>query len=360
MSQNKITDKNLWVNNTIGAEDAVFYDVREKPFSIYGLYEPLTEPEFKRMPDEVAASVSRDVSILARNTAGGRVRFCSDSMYVAIRAEMPSIGRFSHMPLSGSAGFDLYIDVPGEGSRFRKSFMPAYNIKDGYESKINFYQKKMRYFTINFPPYSDVKNLYVALQKDATVGEGLSYRNSLPVVYYGSSITQGGCCSRPGNSYQNIISRRLGLDYLNLGFSGAGKAEQAMLDYLASLPMMAFVCDYDHNAPNPEHLRNTHLNLYKRIRAAHPTIPFLMISRSDFDSAYDENILRRDIIVDTYRYARAQGDKNVYCIDGASVFRGPYSEMCTIDGVHPGDLGFALMADAIESELRRALTQNAL
>lgn len=358
MSHNKVVDKNLWVDNSIGVTDAVLYDVRQKPFTIYGLYEPLTEPEFKRMPDDVAASVSPEVATLARNTAGGRIRFCTDSMYVAIRAELQNICRVPHMPLSCSAGFDLYIDVPGEGSRFRKSFMPAYNITDGYESKIDFYEKKMRYLTINLPPYTDVKNLWIGLQKDATVGEGLKYRNELPVVYYGSSITQGACASRPGNSYQNILARRLNLDYRNFGFSGAGKAEEPMLDYLASLPMMAFVCDYDHNASNPEYLRNTHLNVYKKIRAAHPEIPFIMISRSDFDCAYNENILRRDVIMDTYRYARAQGDRNVYYIDGASVYRGPYSEMCTIDGVHPGDLGFALIADAIGAELVRAFTQN--
>ena len=166
MAQNHtVTDKNLWVDNSIGENDAVLYDVRERPFEIYGLYSPLTEPEFKRMPDDVAASVSPEVATLARNTAGGRIRFSSDSMYVAIRAEMYEICRVPHMPLSGSAGFDLYIDVPGEGSRFRKSFMPSYQMKDGYESKISFYEKKMRYFTINLPPYSGVKNLQIALQK---------------------------------------------------------------------------------------------------------------------------------------------------------------------------------------------------
>ena len=82
-----------------------------------------------------------------------------------------------------------------------------------------------------------------------------------------------------------------------------------------------------------------------------------MISRYDFDCAYDENIIRRDVIYDTYRYARQNGDNNVYYIDGASVFRGPYEDMCTVDGTHPNDLGFALLADAIGAELKRAFTQ---
>jgi hypothetical protein len=82
-----------------------------------------------------------------------------------------------------------------------------------------------------------------------------------------------------------------------------------------------------------------------------------MISRVDFDHSYNDSILRRDVIIDTYRYARANGDRNVYYIDGAGVFRGPYQEMCTTDGCHPTDLGFALMADAIGNELERAFTQ---
>ena len=145
---------------------------------------------------------------------------------------------------------------------------------------------------------------------------------------------------------------------INLGFSGSGRAEDRIVDYMAGLSMSAFVSDYDHNAPNVAHLAATHCKMYQKIRAAHPEIPYIMISRVDFDCNYHENVARRDVILDTYRYARAQGDRNVYLIDGESVFRGRYIDMCTVDGVHPNDLGFALMADAVEATLRRALTQH--
>ena len=120
--------------------------------------------------------------------------------------------------------------------------------------------------------------------------------------------------------------------------------------------MSAFVCDYDHNAPSAEHLRNTHLKLYQKIRAAHPTIPFLIMSKPDFNYSLNpqsENKLRRDVIYETYRYAISNGDQNVYFIDGESIFRGPYEDMCTVDGCHPNDLGMALMADAVSETLRR-------
>ena len=351
-------DQNMAIRSTISEPDICFYDVRKPPFDVYGFYNYQTETKFKRMPDAVAETVNEGVKMLNYATAGGRVRFCTDSQYVAIRAIMPHIEHMSHFAMTGSSSFDLFIDDPESGvSRFHRPFRIDKDAKGGYESIIKFGKKQMRYFTINFPTYSYVKDLFIGLQETASVGEGLKYRPIAPVVYYGSSITQGACASRPGNIYQNIISRHMNLDYINLGFSGSGRAEDTMVDYLCSLEMSAFVCDYDHNAPDVAHLEATHRKMYEKIRASHPEIPYIMISRVDFDLEYDANIKRRDVIIDTYRYARANKDKNVYFIDGAGVFRGPYQDLCTTDGCHPTDIGFALMADAIECELKRAFTQ---
>ena len=358
-----IPDQNLQVTASIGDVEVTLYSVRQKPFSIYGLYRPTEEPTFKRMPDEVTQAVSESLFSLGRSSAGGRVRFCTDSPFISIRAEYDKVGRLPHMPLTGSAGFDLYLDDPETGiSRYYKTFTPPYDMTDSYESIQTFPSARLRYFTIHFPGYSNVRNLWVGLAPNATLGEGAKYRDVAPIVYYGSSITQSGCVSRPGNAYQNVISQRLNIDHLNLGFSGNGRAEESVARYLSSLDMSVFVSDYDHNAPNPEHLQNTHLRLYQIIREKHPDIPYLMISKPDFLtlSSYEQNIERRHVILDSYHYARANGDTNVYYIDGSSFFRGPYQHMATVDGCHPNDLGFALMADAIESELRVALTQSKL
>ena len=358
----QVPDQNLIIETAIGEEDVRFYDVRKPPFDVYGLYNYREEPDFKRLPDEVAKNVNPGVAKLYLNTAGGRVRFCTDSQYVAIKAEMPIMCHMTHMAMIGSAGFDLYVDSPETGmSRFWKPFRPAPNAQGGFESKVKFAERKKRWFTINFPTYSNVRNLYIGLQADAKVGEGMKYRSELPIVYYGSSITQGGCASHPGNIYQNVISRQLNLDYINLGFSGNGKGEDTIVNYMASLPMLAFVCDYDHNAPTAEHLANTHCKLYKAIRAAHPDIPYIMASRTDdISSAYELRMQNRDVVMDTFRYARANGDKNVYYIDGGEIFRGPYEDQCTIDGAHPTDVGFALMADTFGSALRQALMKDSI
>ncbi len=349
-------DKNLAVETKIKEPDIEFHDIRNAPFDVYGFYNYKTEPEFKRLPDEVGENVNPGVKRLYKNTSGGRVRFCTDSRYVAIRAVMPEVTLMAHMPLLSSAGFDIFVDTPdGMHSRYFSSFRPEVGMKDGYESEAKFTDRRLRYITINFPSYSNVKSLEIGLQKGAVLGEGAKYRNRLPVVYYGSSITQGACASRPGNMYQNIVARETGLNYLNLGFSGSCRAEKKIVDYMAGLEMCAFVCDYDHNAPNPAHLLNTHLDLYKAIRAAHPDIPYIMLSRPDFVKSFDDSILRRDVIIDTFRYARESGDKNVYYIDGEGIFRGHFEDCCTVDGTHPNDIGFLLMAQTICDTFERIM-----
>lgn len=350
-------DKNLSISQRIEEADIVFYNVKKAPFEVYGLYDYQNQPVFKRLPDEIAQQVNSGVAELYLHTAGGRVRFSTDSEFLIIRAVMNSVSKFPHMPLTGSSGFDLYTNDPESNtSRYVRTFVPPYDLTHTFESKIKLSKKQNRFFTIHFPSYSGVTELYVGVSNGSCIGEGMKYSNT-PIVYYGSSITQGGCSSRPGNTYQNIISRRMNVDYINLGFSGSARAEDEIVSYMASLPMCAFVSDYDHNAPDVKHLQNTHCKMYQKIREAHPSIPYIMLSKCDFDSSYEDNILCREVVQNTYRYAKEHGDQNVYYIDGASIFRGPYQDMCTVDAVHPNDLGFALIADALEAELKRAFTQ---
>ncbi len=339
-------DRNLKVQTTLTEPDIRFYDVRQDPFRIHGLYDAKNEPVFKRMPDSVAQLVNDGVYRLYTNTAGGRVRFRTNSRYVAIKAVLPSVTNFPHMTLAGTAGFDLYLDQAGQ-STYYKTFMPPVGMKDGYESVVQFPDNADRSLTINFPLYNNVDALYVGLQESATLAAGAPYAHERPVLYYGSSITQGGCASRPGNSYQAIISRRWNCDHINLGFSGSARGEAVMADYIAGQAISAFVCDYDHNAPSTDHLQATHAGFIRIIRARQPALPIILVSKPDFDLASPECLTRRDIIYTTYRQAVQAGDRNIYFIDGQWLFKDENRDCCTVDSCHPNDAGFVRMAEVI-------------
>lgn len=351
MSDISKVDKNFSVKNTFNKPDLKLYDVRLEPFVVYGLqYE---NGKFRRMPEEVAKSVSEGMYLLHSNTAGGRVRFKTDSAYVSVHAKMPQICRVSHFSLTGTASFDLYERVDGE-ERYRKTFVPPYDMRDGYESLNECGKGGMREYTLYFPLYSDVSEVYIGLQENATVEAPSPYRLDVPIVYYGSSITQGGCASRAGMCYENIISRRLHVDHHNLGFSGNAKAEEEMIDYINSLKMSVFVYDYDHNADSPEYLAATHEKMFKAVRAAHPTLPIVMMSSPQFyvDEYWKK---RREIIEATYKNAKAAGDENVYYIPGYKLMALAKDEG-TVDGCHPTDLGFVSMAKAVGDLLEKMIS----
>lgn len=336
-------DKNFKVETKINKSDIVFYDIKNEPFTIYGvIYE---NGKFRRMPEDVAKGVSGGVHWLHSNTAGGRVKFKTNSPYIAIHTKMSNVGKMPHFALTGSAGFDLYIN-----ERYYKSFVPPFDITDGYEGVIEFSSKKMREITINLPLYSDVNELYIGLSEKATVEKASEYRVEKPIVYYGSSITQGGCASRPGNSYQAIVTQKLGINHINLGFSGNAKAEKEISDYICSLDMSAFVFDYDHNAPNIEHLEATHERMFKEIRESKPNLPIIIMTRPKYDLTKEEKI-RREIIKRTYENAKNNGDNDVYFIDGKSLMRLCHDEG-TVDACHPNDLGFYSMAMAVIKVLK--------
>ena len=331
-------DSNFKVETKIEKAGLKFYDSLSEPFKIHGIYYQVGK--FRRIPEAVAEKTSPGVLGLHACTAGGRVRFMTDSPYVAINAMMERLSRMSHFAFTATLGFDLYAD--GE---FIKSFVPPMAMTEGYESIIELGEAKMREITINFPIASYVRRLFIGVDKNAALKAAPEYSNSLPVIYYGSSITQGGCVSRPGMTYQSIVSRRFNIDFVNLGFSGNAKAEDSIVDYMAGLDMSMFVLDYDHNSPTVDHLRSTHEKAFKKIRAAHPDIPIIMMSRPK--RRVDRNTLeRKRIIMSTYHNAIASGDENVYFIDGYDLMA-LCGEEGTVDSVHPTDFGFASMAKAV-------------
>ncbi len=332
-------DKNLAVKEA-DEHGFVWYDCLTPPFKVCGLIP--TEDGFLRMPRKVAENTSEGVAALVGNTSGGRVRFVTDSPEISIRAKMYDICRASHFALTGAAGFDLYAD-----NNYFGTFIPPYEIEDGFSSTVRS-DGKPHDMVINFPLYSEVKKLEIGVKSGSRLEPAGDYKIEPPIVFYGSSITQGGCASRPGNCYQAVVSRMLDCDYVNLGFSGWGRGEDAIAEYIAGLSMSAFVYDYDYNAPNSAYLLKTHEKMFRTVREKNPSLPIIMMSRPDPRVNEDGRRMRR-IIMKNFCDACDAGDKNLYFLDGRSFVREGDG---TVDGTHPNDLGFRYMADAVGNLLK--------
>lgn len=334
-------DKNFVVESNVNKPDIVWFSPKKAPFSIHGLWNAEAETDcYRRMPKEVAESVNSGVAALHTNTAGGRIRFKTNSPYIALKAIMPATETMVHIAKTGQSGFDLYRCADGI-TRYYNSLKPQMGVTSGLEACADT-DGTLCTYTINMPLYDGVKEVYIGLAKGSDLLPADAYTYPKPVVYYGSSVTQGGCASRPGTSYQALISQKYDTDYINLGFSASAHGNPEMAEYIAGLDMSIFVCDYDYNAPSSAHLAATHEPFYRIIRKKQPNTPIVFVTRIiDPFGDMEEN---KRIIRNTYEKALAEGDNNVYFLDGSTFFDCEFGDNCTVDGLHPTDFGFIRMA----------------
>ena len=353
-------DKNL-VQQTKLPEGTVVYDILNPPFRIYGLYKPTETGLFERGSREVQAdeNIGEGARTLMRNTAGGRVRFATNSKTVAICVKLPNRTVFSHMTQVGVAGFDMYAECDG-GNRHVKSFLPPEDVNAlEYTNVFKFEEKKMRELTIHFPLYNDVEKVYVALDEGAELREAKPYKNEKPIFFYGASGQQGCSASRPGMCFTNILARWLDSDTVNFAFSGSDKGEPALAEYIAQQPMSVFVHSYGPNSPSFEYYENTYYPFYKIVREKNPELPIIMMVGLTAATGKNPYIIhkatkRGEIAMRAYLKARAEGDKNVYFIDGYAA-RGFDVEEGTVDGAHPTDSGCNNMAKSMYPQLRKLI-----
>ncbi len=338
----------LQLTTTHEQEDIVWFDAAKcDAFRIFGAAK--TDPNYRRLPDDLAEQLRPELQQLSLQTAGIRARFWTDSPYIALHIHW-DLERTATAPWRGMRGFDLYSIHNGKHA-FETAFMPPLE----YGPQMDYTYKTfgdLREYLLNWPLYNYVDKVYIGLKAGSRLERGGGYHNELPVVFYGSSITQGAHACRSGNAYQNFLSRALDMDYINMGYSGNCKGDPILVDYMAQLPMSAFVCDFDHNAANAEELEERHYEVYRRIREKNPDLPYIMVTKPDYRQT---NWNRKIVIMESYQKALATGDRNVYFIDGTGFFTGEEREACTMDGTHPNDLGMYWMAQGMVHILRRIL-----
>ena len=207
---------------------------------------------------------------------------------------------------------------------------------------------------IFFPRNEIVEDIIITLDDGARILPPTPYKYEKPVIFFGSSITEGGHASLVTNAYTALLSRWLDFEYFNFGLSGSCMGQPDIAEYICSLKPSVLVYDYDHNAPTVEYLKNTHEAFFKLIREKLPMLPVIFMSTPNFDHMKNSKE-RRDIIKATYENALLSGDKNVYFIDGSEFFGKEERQFCTTDTTHPNDYGFHKMARVIEPVLKNIL-----
>lgn len=315
---------------------------------------------FVRLPERIFPDLAerKDLISLSKQASGGVLRFTTDSKTLLLKGKYREIAVMPHMPLSGSAGFDIVVLENGKErllTNFKPNALDVMNQRNEFEYSCMLPSGTHEY-KIYFPLYAGIEWLQLGLTQHARVEKPAMHKTKLPILFYGSSITQGACASRPSNCHCALTAKSIDAEQINLGFSGNAKGELCIAREIAKLSLSCFVMDYDHNAPTEEYLQNTHEPFFQTIRRKQPNLPIVFVTRPYFKSEeYASTLRRREIILRTYTHALKKGDQHVYFVDGMRFFDTINADGASVDLVHPTDLGFYFMTKQIVPIVKEAI-----
>lgn len=318
-----------------------------------------TKTPFDRLPERAEKLVPEGVWARSLNSAGMSVTFATDSSMIVIRWKLrhPSISS-PYLSSMAVAGLDLYMRK-GEQWLWAATKPPKV-FPETTETFLNGLPKELREYRLYLPIYNGVEKVEIGVLEGAKFGKAVEPKIEKPIVFYGTSIVQGSSSSRPGMTYVSQLGRRLDRPVINLGFSGLCHMEPALGDLLAELDPAMFVIDCLPNMQAKEVTERT-VPLVKRIREARPATPIVLIenlipSQSLWNAATAKSVgLKNKMLADEFAKLKKDGVSNIYYVKADNLLSGEGNS--TVDGVHPTDLGFLQMTNALEPILRQILSQ---
>jgi lysophospholipase L1-like esterase len=313
--------------------------------------------ELFRLPVKLKDTYRKPVWELAQSPSGGRIRFRTDSATLAIRLEYPEPPGMRNMHAFGQSGVDVYAD-----GVYRDTAIADKESGAGKAQEHTFFKNKpgtMREIVLYLSLYMPVKVLGIGVDPKARVESPPAFTAGKPIVFYGTSITQGGCASRSGMSYQAILGRMLNADFVNLGFSGNGLGEPELAQAVASIEASCFVLDFAQNNPSVESLAQAYAPFLEAIRSKHVDTPVLAItpiyaSRESWAGGDTRLEGMRELIRRVAAARIASGDRHLQIVEGTDLL-GPSRGAGLVDGTHPNDLGFQWMAEGLAPRIARML-----
>lgn len=337
-------------------DDTIWYDVSSWGVEGRGWSAEEMASFYSRLPAKAEQVVRPPVWSLSQHSAGMMTRFSTDSSTIKIRYTVGSERlAMSHMPATGVSGVDLYALDQDQKWRWVAVTKPAGGKL--IESNVTGLDGRMRSYAAYLPLYNSTVKLEFGVPRGSKF-QPVEPRKEKPIVFYGTSITQGACASRPGMCYSAILGRRLDLPVINLGFSGNGKMEPEVGALLAEIDAAVYFIDCVPNM-NAEMVTERAEPLVHQLRKVRPETPIILVEDRGFTNAWiqksrrDAHKANRSALLRAYDDLVSSGSRKIYYIEGENLF-GSDGEGST-DGSHPSDLGFMRESAIFEPVLRKAL-----
>tara|TARA_B110000503_G_scaffold43791_1_gene71655 strand:- start:393 stop:1544 length:1152 start_codon:yes stop_codon:yes gene_type:complete len=317
----------------------------------------LKESPYDRLPISYKDKVREPVWDLSKASAGITVRFHTNSTSISLKWSVLNDLEMPHMASTGIKGIDLYTKynnkwryVTTAGAyvglkTYQNKAMPTDSINE-YELIKNM-TPEFREYKLFLPLYDGVTKLEIGIDSNATIKEAKP-NSEKPIVFYGTSITQGGCASRPGMAHTNIISRELDVDCINYGFSGNGRMETPIIELISEIDASFYVIECMQNMDS-EQVSERVRPLVDMIRTKHPLTPIVLVENMMYTTAFLDQTIETGLIQENaalkseYDKIIKSGTPNIFYIKDNQGFL--VDNEGTVDGVHLTDLGFLRYAD---------------
>ena len=327
----------------VAADDTIWIDARD--LHVIGKGWTDTKSFYDRLPARAEAMVAPLTWNMSRNCAGMYVQFTTDAPTLKLRWTVQGPLAMPHMPATGASGLDVYTRDPAGQWRY----VQIMGLPDAPTKTAPCSPPAGQLCRLYLPLYNNLDSLEIGIPSGTTLSQPDPAKDPKPIVFYGTSITQGGCASRPGMAYPSILGRWLDMPVINLGFSGTGTMETGMAKLLAELDPSLYVIDCLANI-SAETVAERTEPLVKTLRAAHADTPILL---ADDSNNWNSETKARAVLHGIQRKLTAEGDKNVHFLCGDGLLG--HDTEGTVDGRHPTDLGMMRMAEIFTKAIRPLL-----
>ncbi len=327
-----------------------FYDGQS--FTVIGKFH--SEKNYRRFPPKYENTLRKEVWNLGQHSAGISIRFRTNSPFIDIKWTVLNDAVMDHMPFTGIKGVDLYSYVDGKWKYINTGRVKG---KQNESMIVRGAGEEYREYLLNLPLYdgTDTVSIGISSKSSITLPQENYLTQNKPVVYYGSSIAQGGCASRPGLLFTNILARRLDRPFINMGFSGSGTFDLSVGDALCETDASLYVIDCNPNTRR-ELIYDKAVELVMKLHRERPEVPVLLVEIFPYPGGFvkpadAENARKNQELKRAYETLKKSGIKNLYYRKGDDLIGDDYEG--TVDGVHPNDIGMLRIADALEPTIRK-------
>ena len=326
-------------------------------FPLYGKITNDTETRYERLPQGLKGAIRDRLWYLGTNSAGLYIRFRTNSKSISAKWTVSTNTSLNHMASVGVKGLDLYC-YKDKHWQFVNTGKPLGQETTG--TIIENMKGDLMEYMLYLPLYDGLTKLGIGVDSLAIMEQPVidSPRSEKPVVYYGTSITQGGCASRPGMAYTNILGRKLNRQFINLGFSGNGQLDYEIAEVMAKADPALFVLDFVPNVNKQQIVEKTE-KFIRILREKHPGTPILVVGTIEFPhSRFDLHVAsvlkeKNEALKSICDKLKRGGDKKLFYINPDKLI-GLDGE-ATVDGIHLTDLGFLRYAENIYPVIRKHL-----